>query len=498
MHFTARLRMFFWRRKSPLTWLGWVAIAILLVVLSRTPAIAETAQHYSELQFPPLKEVELPEYERYQLDNGMVVYLMQNHELPLIGGTAMVRTGSRWENGDKVGLGELTGTVMRLGGTEKHPADELNEMLEQRAAIVETDIGTNSGVVSFNTLSEDLNVVFNLFAELIQEPAFPQDKLDFAKTQAEGAIERRNDDPDEIASREFQKLIYGKTSPYARTVEYATLENISRNDLEQFYQTYFRPKNTILGIVGDFDPAAMKALIQENFGNWKSSSEKSLPAIPSASQENVGGIFFVNQPQLSQSYIQMGHLGGLLDNPDYPALSVLNGVLNGFGGRLFNEVRSRQGLAYVAYGYWSAQFDYPGTFIVGGQTRSDGTVPFIKAMMSEIEKIRTTPITPEELAYAKESILNSFVFNFQDPSQVLARLMRYEYYGYPEDFIFKYQRAVKAVTVEDVQRVANQYLQPEQILTLVVGNQAEIQPPLSTLDSTVKTVDISIPELQRS
>jgi zinc protease len=491
-------RMFSFRQKSPFVWLGWFCIAMLFVILWRTPAVALTPQHYTDLEFPPLKEVEIPQYERYELDNGMVVYLMEDHELPLVSGTATIHTGSRWEPAEQVGLAELTGAVIRLGGTEKYPADELNEMLEQRAAIVETDIGTSFGVASFNTLSEDLDVVFKLFANVIQEPAFPQAKLELAKKQAEGAIARRNDDPDEIASREFRKLIYGKTSPYARMVEYSTLDNITRSDLVQFHQTYFRPENTILGIVGDFEPEEMKVLIEETFGNWSPSSEKSRPAVPTASQENLGGIFLINQLQLSQSYIQMGHIGGLLDNPDYPALSVLNGVLNGFGGRLFNEVRSRQGLAYVAYGYWSAQYDYPGILIAGGQTRSDGTVPFIKAIFSELERIRTTPISPEELAYAKESILNSFVFNFQDPSQFLARLIRYEYYGYPEDFIFQYQRAVKSVTAEDVQRVANEYLRPEQILTLVVGNQAEIDPPLSTLDSTVRVVDISIPETQQS
>lgn len=483
---------------SSLRWLSLALAAILLVVFSHGTAIASTAQHYTELEFPPLKDVTLPEYERYQLDNGLVVYLMPDRELPLVSGTALIRTGARWEPSEKVGLAELTGTVMRVGGTKEHPPDVLNELLEQRAATVETAIGRNSGSAGFNALSEDTEWVFKLFAEVLQTPAFPQDKLDLAKTQLSGAIARRNDDPDDITRREFRKLLYGDTSPYARTVEYDTLTNISRQDLIDFHQTYFRPDNMALGIVGDFQPERMKKLIAETFGDWTQEREQPLPAIPQATQSQPNGIFFVEQPQLTQSYIQMGHIGGLFDSPDYPALSVLNGVLNGFGGRLFNELRSRQGLAYVAYGFWSPQYDYPGIFIAGGQTRSEATVPFIQAVLSELEQIRTAPITPEELAYAKESILNSFVFNFQDSEQVLSRLMRYEYYNYPSDFIFRYQRAVKAVKAQDVQRVANKYLKPEQILTLVVGNPSEIQPPLSTLDSAIKTVDISIPTPPRS
>lgn len=477
-------------------WLGLMMVTALLVVASSLPAAAETAQHYTELEFKPLPEVEFPDYTRYELDNGMIVYLMENHELPLVEGMAMIRTGSRLEPANEVGLASLTGEVMRTGGTTEHTGNELNQLLEQRAAAVEVGIDTSVATASFSALSEDLDTVFDLFAEVLQKPAFPQDKLELAKNQQAGQIARRNDDPSDIVGREFQKLVYGENSPYAQTVEYSTLENISREDLVGFYNQYFHPSDMILGIVGDFDSAKMRSRIQEEFGNWNPKSKPPQPEVPSASQAKTGGLFFVDQPQLSQSYIQMGHLGGVLNNPDYPALEVLNGVMNGFGGRLFNEVRSRQGLAYSVYGYWSPRYDYQGTFLAGGQTRSDATVPLIQSVLAEIEKLRTTPITAQELAYAKEGVLNSFVFNFQDPAQSLSRLMRYEYYGYPKDFIFRYREGVEATTIEDVQRVAQKYLQPDQIVTLVVGNAAEIQPQLTRLSADITSLDITIPEPQ--
>ncbi|MBZ8178759.1 M16 family metallopeptidase [Oscillatoria salina] len=458
-----------------------------------SPAIAATAQHYTELDFPPLSEVKIPDYDRYQLPNGMVVYLMEDHELPLVSGMALIHTGSRLEPADKVGLAELTGAVMRSGGTLEYSPDELNQMLEQRAASVETGIGTTAGNASFSALSEDLPTVFKLFSKVLREPAFAPDKLELAKNQMRGGIARRNDNPGDIASREFRKLIYGPMSPYARTVEYATLDNIQRNDLIAFYQKYFRPDNMILGIVGDFDSEEMKALIAENFGDWRSPANVGLPEVPDASQQQTGGVFVVDRPELTQSNILLGHLGGKLINPDYPELDVLNGVVNGFGGRLFNEVRSRQGLAYSVYGFWSPRYDYDGIFVAGGQTRSDATVPFVQAIVSELQKLRQEPPTEAELEYAKESILNSFVFNFQDPSQTLSRLMRYEYYDYPSDYIFQYQQQVKATTREDVLRVAKEYLAPEKIVVLVVGNQSQMQPPLSSLGTQVQTVDVSIP-----
>jgi len=236
----------------------------------------------------------------------------------------------------------------------------------------------------------------------------------------------------------------------------------------------------------------MQALIAKEFGDWQP-QDTNVPPLPPVTPQAEGGVFFIERPQLTQSYIQMGHLGGMLDSPDYPALSVLNGVMNGFGGRLFNELRSRQGLAYSVYGYWSPGYDYPGVFVAGGQTRSDATVSLVRSMLAEIERLRREPISPEELAYAKDSVLNSFVFKFQTPSQTISRLMLYEYYGYPADFVFRYRQGVEATTIADVQRVAKKYLVPDKMLTLVVGNSAAIEPPLTDLGAKVTQLDISIP-----
>ncbi len=485
----------FKRRNNSFIYTLVLACAFLLLTFNFSSAAttATEAKHYTELQMPPLPDVKLPKYDRMTLKNGMVVYLMEDHELPLVNGRAVIRTGDRLEPGDKIGLAELVGTVMRTGGTAKRTPDQLNQMLEQRAAAVETSISESMGSGSFQTLSEDLDTVFGLYAEVLREPAFAANKLELAKRQEGGSIARRNDDPDDIAQREFKKVIYGGTSPYARTTEYSTLAKITRDDLVKFYQQYFYPNNLILGIVGDFDSQKMKSLIQAKFGDWKPSLKPIKPQLPKVTQVNGNGIYFVNQPQLTQSNILIGHLGGQYDSPDYAALDVLNGLLNGFGGRLFNEVRSRQGLAYSVYGSWNPKYDYPGMFIAGGQTRSQTTVQFIQAIKTEIKKLQAEPVTGRELALAKDSTLNSFVFNFEDPSQVLSRLMRYEYYGYPADFLFTYRKQLEVTTAADVQKVAQKYLKPDSFITLVVGNQKAIVPPLSQLANQVTAVDVTIP-----
>lgn len=480
------------QRFFPLILLALATFSILVTVAWPQPAAAIEAKPYEELVFPPLGEIQIPDYERYELANGLVVYLMEDHDLPLVGGSATFRAGGYQVSAAQVGLSDIAGEAMRLGGTANHPPDELNEMLEQRAALVETSIGTTAGSASFSALSEDLPQVFELFSEVLTQPAFDPDKLELIKSQTAGSIARRNDDPDDIVSREFSKLVYGEQSPYARTVEYANLATINREDVVNFYRQRVNPENTILGIVGDFEPAAMKALIDQTLGSWTCEEAAEISAPPEGAQQ-VSGVFVVDQPQLTQSYIHVGHIGSKLSSPYHAPMAVLNEVLNGFGGRLFNQIRSRQGLAYSVYAYWSPRYDYNGLFIGGGQTRSQTTVPFIKSMYSELEKVRTEPISETELAFAKDSVLNSFVFNFQTPEQTLSRLIRYEYYDYPSDFVFRFRDAVEAATAQQVLEAAQATLKPDQLLTLVVGNVAEIQPALETLGATVTPIDVTIP-----
>lgn len=489
----------FWFSKRRLTtgfFLAMVALGLALTLGWSKPANAVTARHYTDLDFEPLGEIQIPDFERYELPNGMVVYLMEKHDLPLVSGSATFKTGEFMEPEDKTGLAAIMGEAMRVGGTANYTPDQLNQFLEQQAASVESSLGATTGSASFSALSEDLADVFSIFADVIQQPAFAPEKIDLIKSQYRGSIARRNDDPDDVTTREFRKLIYGDESPFARMVEYSDIDNISRDDVVDFYQTAIQPRGTILGISGDFDAAQMKALIAEFFADWSPSViAKTNVEVPQPDQQ-ANGLYVIDQPQLTQSYIHIGHLGGRLDNPDHAPMVILNEVLNGFGGRLFNDIRSRQGLAYVVYAFWSPRYDYPGLFIGGGQTRSDATVPFIQTMYKEIQRVRLEPITAEELQFAKDAVLNSFVFNFATPEQTLSRLIRYEYYGYPSDFVFQFQKAVESATVEQVLAAAQRNLKPSDLVTIVVGDIEAINPSLGTLAEEVKItpIDITIPE----
>jgi zinc protease len=460
---------------------------------AKSPSASVTTPSYSALKFPPLRQVRIPDITQFTLPNGMRVFLLENHELPLVSGFALVRAGNLFDPADKVGLAQLTGTVMRSGGTKDKTGDQLDEQLENIAASVESSIGETSGSVSFNALKDNTGAVMEVFKEVMLNPEFRQDKLDLAKTQARGGISRRNDDAHAIAAREITDILYGRNTPYGWTMEYHHLDNIKREDLVSFYKRFFFPANIMLAVQGDFNTAEMRARIEKLFAGWDYKQEQ-VPAFPRVVASPSPGIYQGVKEDVTQSFVHMGHLGGMLKDKDYPALSVMTDILGGgFSSRLFRNVRTIKGLAYSVGANWGANYNHPGLFTVSGSTKAPSTVDMIQAAKAELEHIRTSEVTDQELATAKQSVLNSFVFFFDHPGKIINRMVLYEYHGYPKDFIFQYQKGVEAVTKADVLRVAKEYLKPENLTTVAVGNPKDFGKPLSAL-GPVKELDLTIPD----
>jgi len=448
--------------------------------------------YFKDLTYPELGEIEIPEVERVTLDNGIQLFLLEDHELPLINVSAMIRTGSVYEPADKIGLAAITGNVMRTGGTTSKTGDQIDEELEQIAASVETSISLNSGRASMSVLKEDLDTALAIFADVLMNPAFSEDKIDLAKIRHRSAIARRNDHPSSINWREFWKLIYEPDSVYARHTEYATIDNITRDDLVAFHEKFYHPNNMMLAVWGDFETKEMIEKIKQAFTNWQK-TDVQLPEKPEVEYQFRQTVNVIRKDDINQAYINLGHIGGMMDDPDYFALILMNRVLgSGFTSRLFKNIRSREGLAYSVYGYYDAEYDYPGVFYVGCQTKSESAVHAIRTMVREVEKMTESEVTDEELALAKENFLNSFVFNFDTKGEIVRRLMTYEYFGYPADFLQKTKQNVEKVTKDDVLRVAKKHLQPDKMQILAVGRPQDFDEPLSVL-GTVREIDITIP-----
>lgn len=461
-----------------------------LMVLSAGSAFGQ--KKIKDLKYPPLGQIEVPKPDKIVMDNGLTLYLLEDHTLPLLNLSARMACGSYLEPAPLVGLAELTGSVMRTGGTDNMSGDEIDETLEGIGASVETSIGSTSGFASANALSEHAETILRILSDVLRRPVFDPDKIDLAKTEARAVISRRNDEPMGINVREFLKLIYGPESPYARHTEYATIEAITRDDMLAFHKAFVRPNGTQLAIWGDFNRDEMIALVKQYFGDWES-SDAEIPKPPEVDYTFKPTVNYAEKTDVNQSNIFIGHIGGKMGDPDYPATVVMNSILGGaFGSRLFNEVRSKEGLAYAVSGTYTFNFDHPGFFYVFCSTKSESTVKAIQECMDEIRKMQTDPPTEEEMRLAKDGYLNSFVFNFDTKGEVINRMMTYDYYDFPADYLQQVKTAVEKVTPEDVVAVAKRKLNPDALQIMVTGKGEDFGTPLSTLGE-VNVIDISIP-----
>jgi zinc protease len=454
---------------------------------------AKQAEPWTKIPIPALNPFNPVQPKRIELKNGMVILLEEDHELPFINGSINIRGGERDEPAAKAGLVGLYGEAWRTSGTATQNGDKLDDLLEAKAAKVETGGDIDSTAVSWSCLTKDEDQVFGIAVDVLQHPAFSNDKLTLAKQQAVAGIVRRNDDASGIAQREAARLVYGPESPYARQEEVATVMSVTLADLEAWHKKTVFPNNIIISVEGDFDPVAMEKKLRETFEGMPRGA-----AWPKPSGEFPGpkpGVYSVNKTDVNQSNVWIVGLGTERRNPDYYALVVMNEIFSGgFGSRLFQDVRTKQGLAYSVSGGYGASFDHPGMFYTVASTKSESTLKATLAMLDEIGKLKTEPFSDDELVSAKDQLLNSFIFHYDSKEKVLTQATQLEFYGYPADFLTKYRAGIEAVTTADLARVAKKYIDPAKLAVLVVGNEAQYGAPLTDLKlGAPHPVDITIP-----
>ena len=466
----------------------------LLAVFFTGAARPQAVPSYQQLVYPPLKQVKIPEPVIFTLPDGMRVFLLEDHELPVINGLALVRTGNLFDPPDKRGLSNVMADVLRAGGTRAKTGDQIDEELENIAASVESNMGETNASISFSGLKETAPTVLRIFKEVMTDPEFRQDKIDLSIEQMHSGIDRRNDDPQAIVEREISDIVYGRDNSYGWSIEHADLARIKREDLQQFYRRYYFPKNIMLAVYGDFSAPEIKEQLEKLFADWNP-EQPPVPAFPPVTAKPAPGVFLAEKSDVTQTFFAMGLLGGTLRDPDYPALEVGVHILgSGFTSRLMSQIRTKMGLAYSIGAGWGADYDHPGTFRIVGSTKSASTTEAILAARAELEKMGAAEVSEQELKTAKDSVLNSFVFFFDSPAKTLNRVMMYEYFGYPKDFLFEYQRKVAAVTRADVLRVFQQHINPANLSIVAVGNPTDFGKPLSQAGK-VQEIDLTIPPM---
>jgi zinc protease len=477
--------------------LGRAAFALLLLTFVSSLGLSDAnaaKKPWEKFRFDDLGDVTIPDYERHVLPNGLTVYLLEDHTWPLIDGRMLIRTGGAFEPASQVGLASVMGDVLRTGGSNKIAADDLDAELERMGAYIESGIDDTSGSVSFSFLREDIGRGLELLGDVVRDPAFEQEKIDVALTGLRASVARRNDDLNGIVAREMRRAVWGPDHPYARNVEYSSIDAIDRDSIVQFYEYFFVPDNMSIAVWGDFDAASMLGQIEDQFGDWEA-GDPTIPDLPNEPQETARRrVMIANKEDVTQARIHAGQIGMRADDVDYYAMSVANRVLGGsFGSKLFNEVRTNQGLAYNVGSRAGVDFEAPGVFQAYVGTKSSTAEKALGVMLETVEKMREEPVTSGELEDAKDAILNSNVFNYVSTSQVLNRKITLEYLGYPEDFLETYNEKIRAVDAGAVLDVMQRRVDPDNFAIVAVGKTDEWDGDLSDF-GPVEDLDISIPE----
>ena len=454
------------------------AVFALLLTLSSAAVVSQAQDipahprdlKYTTLTFTPPKR----EPYRHVLANGVVAYLVEDHDLPLVNISTLVRTGSYLDPAGKEGLASLVGAQMRQGGTTSKTAEEYDETAAFLAANITNNIGSIQGTAGLNLLTKDIDQGLALYFDMLKNPRFQEDRLKLAKSQALQGMERRNDSTETIEDREWARLMYGPEHFSAKQTTKASIEGITREDMLEFHKKYYQPGGFIFAVSGDFNTKEMIAKLEAAMKGWP--VNKAVPEVPKTPYPSVTGVYTVNKADVNQGRVSIGHIGAMRDNPDYYALTIMNDILGGggFTSRITSRVRSDEGLAYSAFSNYGFGVYNPGIFRASFQSKNPTTSQAIDIVMEEINRLRTTKVSAEELETAKNFLIEVFPRNFSTAAQVAGIFAQDEYTKRAPDYWTTYRDRVRAVTVEDVQRVAQKYLQPDKLVVLVVGNIDEI------------------------
>jgi zinc protease len=472
-----------------------VALLGLLALVAVSPARAQDDAKFDpkQLTTPALRRVQVPQPERYVMPNGIVVFLLESHDLPVVRARALFKSSPLWIPGEKVGLGDLTGEVIRSGGSSAHSGDWLDDRMAAIGASISTSVSADQATGGFRCLTDNTGEVLSLFAEILRAPDFPADKIELSKVGLRQGIASRNDEMIPILIRVSTESVYGKDNPYARKAEYATVEAIAREDCQQLHARVFQPNRMVLAVYGDFKSAEMKKLLAEKFGDWKKGDDAVVPPPPVPGVAKAR-LVFAPKEDVTQAGIIISHLGFRADDPDYADMTVFEMALGGgFQSRLVNKIRTERGLAYAAGAAAGADYARPGVFMAYSLTRTDSALTALDLLRQETTRVTEAPFTDAELKVAKESVVNGLVFSFAEPSAILFRSSYFELTGYPLDFLERYQKALEGVNAATVLEAAKRKIHPDRFVAIVVGKEKEFEKPLESMGLAVERADISIP-----
>lgn len=410
-----------------------------------------------------------PLAERTVLDSGMVLLHAEKTTLPFVTVIVSVGAGSVSEPAEKAGLANLTADLLNEG-TATRTAKQISEAIEFVGGSLDTSGGADYVSASLTVLKKDLDLGFELLADILLNPAFDDKEIERRKRIIKNAIIQQKEEPGAIASKAFNRAVFGD-HPYGRPTEGTeeSLDRITRQDIVDYHAARYAPNNAAMVVVGDIDHSRLNGLLEKYFGNWKKKEigQAALPAVGPKQKAEV----LTTTKDLQQSTVVLGHIGISRDNPDFYAVSVMNYILGGggFASRLMDNIRDNRGLAYDVRSSFSAS-RFGGSFTASLQTKNESANTAIEEVLKEMERIRTEPVTEKELADAQAYLTGSFPLRLDSNRKIAGMLAAIENYQLGLDYVEQYPKRIRAVTREDILRVARTYLDPKNYVLVVVGD----------------------------
>ena len=448
-----------------------LAAAVLLLALR--PAVAD----------------EVPQVRRATLDNGLRLVVSEYHELPLVEFYVMVGAGAAQDPPGKAGLAALTADTLHRGAGSLS-AEALARAVDSLGGRLGAAAGTEASIVTGEFLAKDFSAGLDLLRQVLLEPTFARDEVRRAREEQAANIVAALDDPGAVAEKCFAAFLYG-AHPYGRPVEgfRSTVPRLSRGDVRDFYERWYRPNDTILVLVGDVNTADVLIRLREAFGAWRPRADAVAVRAGAPAPVSARRVLLVDKPDSTQTQIRFGNISIPRSHPDYVPATVANTILGGgFTSQLVEELRVKRSLTYSAWSGFAARLQ-SGDFRVGTFTKSPTTVETLQLALEVEGKFRGTPPAPAALDKAKKFLRGQFPLRLESPDALAARLAEIEFYGLPQDELATYRSRVAEVTAADVERVAREHMpDPEQVAGVVVGKASEIRDPLAARYGSFETI----------
>jgi zinc protease len=433
-------------------------------------------------------KVSLPKPHEADLSNGVHLIVLEDHRAPVVTFQMIIEgAGGYYDPASTPGLAGFTASLMREGTTTK-TSEQLSEQLDRLAATVSAGAAISSPFASVNGsgLTNNLDTVLALMADVLMHPSFPQAEIDRYKTRTRAGLMQQRAQPGFLAQERFNKVAFGDHPSARISPTPASLEGLTRDALVEFHKAHYVPDHAILAISGDITADKAKQLAETAFGSWATSGQAVQPV---SSPAPIAGttVSLVERPKSVQTTILVGTQSIERTNPDYEALTIANRILGGPEGRLFEHLREQKGYTYGASSFFSATRTV-GSWIASTDVRTEVTDPALTDLIDEIRQMRDTPVTDKELADAKRAIVAGFARQLENANAVLSDFIDVYEYKLPADYWDKYPDRIQAVTTADVQRVAKKYWAADRLQVVAVGDAEKIEPALKKL-GTVQAFD---------